>query len=66
MAKAPRINVVMTEDLVERLHKMVERTGIPASVLARSALDGYLTHLERTNKDKDKVVIDTTDNVSWK
>lgn len=66
MAKAPRINVVVTEDLVERLHKMMDRSGIPASALVRRALDGYLTHLERNSKDNGAVVVEDANNVNWK
>lgn len=66
MAKAPRINIVVNEDLVERLHKMVERSGVPASALVRRALDGYLSHLERNSKDNGAVVIEDAANVSWK
>lgn len=66
MAKAPRINVVVTEDLVDRLHKMVDRSGVPASALVRRALDGYLTHLERNSKDNGAVVLEDANNVNWK
>lgn len=46
MAKAPRINVVLTEELLVKLQQVSKQTDMAQSAIIRKALVYYLKHLD--------------------
>lgn len=46
MAKAPRINVVLTEELLAKLQDVSKKTDMAQSAIIRKALVYYLKHLD--------------------
>lgn len=46
MSRAPRINVVLTEELVNKLQDASKKTDMAQSAIIRKALVYYLKHLD--------------------
>lgn len=46
MANAPRINVVLTEELLVKLQQVSKKTDMAQSAIIRKALVYYLKHLD--------------------
>ena len=50
MARTPRFNFVLPEELRKRLNRVCAETGMPISLVLRKALDGYLSFCEEKLK----------------